>query len=86
MPWDENDPIAKPRLSAFTQALAELGLGRWPQCAARPSDLAMAQKRNFLAGGDKTLARRRITVRYEENYKWHGSLTFGQEMFAASST
>jgi putative ABC transport system substrate-binding protein len=25
MPYDENDPIAKPRLSAFTQALAALG-------------------------------------------------------------
>jgi putative ABC transport system substrate-binding protein len=25
MPGDENDPVAKPRLSAFTQALADLG-------------------------------------------------------------
>ena len=25
MPYDENDPLAKPRVSAFTQALAELG-------------------------------------------------------------
>jgi putative tryptophan/tyrosine transport system substrate-binding protein len=25
MPYDENDPVAKPRLSAFTQALADLG-------------------------------------------------------------
>jgi putative ABC transport system substrate-binding protein len=25
MPGDENDPISKPRLSAFTQALAGLG-------------------------------------------------------------
>ena len=25
MPWHENDPVAKPRLSAFTQALAGLG-------------------------------------------------------------
>src|SRR5215468_7281964 len=25
MPYDENDPLAKPRLSAFTQALAGLG-------------------------------------------------------------
>src|SRR5260370_42087818 len=24
-PWDENDPLAKARLSAFTQALADLG-------------------------------------------------------------
>ena len=25
MPWDENDPLRKPELSAFTQALADLG-------------------------------------------------------------
>ena len=25
MPFDENDPLAKPYLSAFTQALADLG-------------------------------------------------------------
>src|SRR5215510_12644318 len=25
MPYDESDPVAKPRLSAFTQALADLG-------------------------------------------------------------
>ena len=25
LPFDENDPLAKPRLSAFTQALADLG-------------------------------------------------------------
>jgi len=25
MPYDENDPFSKPRLSAFTQALADLG-------------------------------------------------------------
>jgi putative ABC transport system substrate-binding protein len=25
MPYDENDPLAKPQVSAFTQALAELG-------------------------------------------------------------
>jgi putative ABC transport system substrate-binding protein len=25
MPYDENDPVAKPRISAFTQALADLG-------------------------------------------------------------
>src|SRR5262245_16323453 len=25
MPYDENDPVAKTRISAFTQALAELG-------------------------------------------------------------
>ena len=25
MPYDENDPVVKPRLSAFTQALADLG-------------------------------------------------------------
>ena len=25
LPWDENDPVVKPRLSAFTQALADLG-------------------------------------------------------------
>ena len=25
MPYDENEPVAKPRLSAFTQALADLG-------------------------------------------------------------
>ena len=25
MPYDENDPVVKPRLSAFTQALAALG-------------------------------------------------------------
>src|SRR5215475_7234151 len=25
MAYDENDPVAKPRLSAFTQALADLG-------------------------------------------------------------
>jgi putative ABC transport system substrate-binding protein len=25
MPFDETDPVAKPRLSAFTQALADLG-------------------------------------------------------------
>jgi putative ABC transport system substrate-binding protein len=25
MPWDENEPVVKPRLSAFTQALADLG-------------------------------------------------------------
>ena len=25
MPFDENDPVMKPRVSAFTQALADLG-------------------------------------------------------------
>ena len=25
MPYDENDPVVKPRVSAFTQALADLG-------------------------------------------------------------
>jgi putative ABC transport system substrate-binding protein len=25
MPFDENDPVAKARISAFTQALADLG-------------------------------------------------------------
>ena len=25
MPYDENDPVAKPRISAFMQALADLG-------------------------------------------------------------
>ena len=25
MSWDENDPVAKARISAFTQALADLG-------------------------------------------------------------
>ena len=25
MPYDENDPVVKPRLSVFTQALADLG-------------------------------------------------------------
>ena len=25
LPYDENDPVTKPRVSAFTQALAELG-------------------------------------------------------------
>jgi putative ABC transport system substrate-binding protein len=25
LPWDENDPVVKPRLSAFTQTLADLG-------------------------------------------------------------
>jgi len=25
MPYDETDPVAKPRVSAFTQALADLG-------------------------------------------------------------
>ena len=34
---DENDPEGKLRQSAFTQALAELSLDRWPQRADRPS-------------------------------------------------
>ena len=37
MSGDENDPVYKPRLSAFTQALADLGLERWPQRADGPS-------------------------------------------------
>ena len=36
MGGDENDPVYKPYLSAFIQALA-LGLDRWPQRADRPS-------------------------------------------------
>jgi putative ABC transport system substrate-binding protein len=32
MPYDGNDPIAKPRISAFIQAWG-LGLDRWPQRA-----------------------------------------------------
>jgi putative ABC transport system substrate-binding protein len=31
MPLDENDPVAKLQLYAFTQALGGLGLDRWPQ-------------------------------------------------------
>jgi putative ABC transport system substrate-binding protein len=34
---DENDPLRKSFVSAFTQALADLGLDRWPQRADRPS-------------------------------------------------
>jgi putative ABC transport system substrate-binding protein len=34
---DENDPMWKPAVSAFTQALAGLGLDRWPQRADGPS-------------------------------------------------
>ena len=34
---DKNDPEQKRRLSAFTQALAGLGLERWPQRADRLS-------------------------------------------------
>jgi hypothetical protein len=25
LPWDENEPVMKPRVPAFTQALADLG-------------------------------------------------------------
>ena len=32
-PYDETDPLWKSRFSAFTQALADFGLGRWPQRA-----------------------------------------------------
>src|SRR5262249_26993632 len=32
-PANENDPVAKTYISAFTQALADLWLGRWPQPA-----------------------------------------------------
>jgi len=32
-PANENDPVAKTYISAFTQALADFGLGRWPQRA-----------------------------------------------------
>ena len=34
---DEHDPAAKTYASAFTQALADLGLDRWPQRADGPS-------------------------------------------------
>ena len=34
---DEDDPELKRRYSAFTQALAGLGLDRWPQRADGPS-------------------------------------------------
>ena len=33
MPYDENDPVIKPRVFAFTQALAGLGFDRSPQRA-----------------------------------------------------
>ena len=34
---DETDPETKARLSAFMQALADLGVERWPQPADGPS-------------------------------------------------
>ena len=34
---DENDPLAKSNVSAFTHTLADFGLDRWPQRADRPS-------------------------------------------------
>jgi putative ABC transport system substrate-binding protein len=34
---DENDPVPKTAVSAFTQALAGLGWTRWPQRADGPS-------------------------------------------------
>jgi len=37
MPYDENEAAANLLVSAFTQALAELGLDRWPQCEDGPS-------------------------------------------------
>ena len=37
MPLDENDPLAKPRLSAFTQALAGLGWTDGRNLPDRPS-------------------------------------------------
>jgi putative ABC transport system substrate-binding protein len=37
MVFDENDPEGNRRYSAFTQALADLGLERWPQRADGPS-------------------------------------------------
>ena len=37
MPGDENDPLRKSFVSAFTQKLAGLGLDRWPQRADGPS-------------------------------------------------
>ena len=33
MPWDENDPLAKTIVSAFTQALAGLGWTNGATCA-----------------------------------------------------
>jgi putative ABC transport system substrate-binding protein len=30
-PYDENDPLMRRLVSAFTQALAGFGLDRWPQ-------------------------------------------------------
>ena len=33
MPWNENDPAAKARISAFTQALAGLGWTNGATCA-----------------------------------------------------
>ena len=37
MAGDENDPLRKTYVSAFTQALADLGLNRSPQRADGPS-------------------------------------------------
>ena len=35
--YNENDPLGKARISAFTQALADFGWDRWPQRADGPS-------------------------------------------------
>jgi putative ABC transport system substrate-binding protein len=40
MPYDENDPVAKRRLSAFTQALADLG---WTDGRNARMDLSVAR-------------------------------------------
>ena len=53
MPYDENEPVAKPRLSAFTQALADLGWtdGRNVRVDVRWYERIGAPRRSFRRSG-----------------------------------